>query len=365
MARFKNRYLGLDIGHHMIKAVELEGSTRNNWQVSGVGVAPTPGDSVADGVIANSELLSGAIRDLIRHNNLTAKHAFCSVSGPAIHFRPLRLPRMKDNQLRKAVQFKAKEAQTATPIDEMIVEYDIQDVDPSAADLDVLMVAAPRAIVESRAEAVSEAGLVVESIDLDGFALMRALIEFSPNPEDMFKTVAIVCMGHTYTEFNIVTRGTFSFPRSIPIGGSHFNHTLRSSLGLDETAVEEMKHLMDVRPLLSSDAYTQSSSPEQLLRPAMEELVRELTRSVNYYQSQFAEGTVDAAVDRVLLCGGGARMLGIQEYMYNRLRLDVEIADPLAAFFQNAASPEMELVSDYSPAMVCALGLALSGLPNK
>ncbi|MCA1597323.1 MAG: type IV pilus assembly protein PilM, partial [Chloroflexi bacterium] len=324
MARRVNRYLGLDVGHHMIKAVEIEGLNRTSWSVTGVGLAPTPAFSVADGVVVDSVTLSEAIRDLLRHNNLQSKSAFCSVSGPAVHFRPIRLPRMNEAQLRKAVLFKAREAPTSTPIEEMIVEYDVHDTDSTSTDLDIFLVAAPKNIVESRADAVAEAGLVVEAVDLEGFALMRALVEGSLDSHHRNRTVAIVAIGHTYTEFNIVTHGTFSFPRSIPIGGMHFDQTLKSSLGLDDQGVQELKHLMDVRSLLTADPYAANSSPEHLLRPSLEELVREITRSINYYQSQFAEGTPDATVDHVLICGGGARMNGIEEYMTTKLRIDVQ-----------------------------------------
>jgi len=365
MARAKHRYLGLDIGHHTLKAVEVEGTGAQNWAVTGVGMAPTPPDAIADGVVAQPEVLSTAIHDLLRHNSLNGRHVVLSVCGPAVNFRPIRLPRMKDNQLRKAVLFKARESQTTIPVEELVIEYDVQDSDPSVPDLDIMMVAAPRAIVESRTDAVSSAGLLVEAVDMDGFAMMRALVDFNPDPEVRFKTVAIVCLGHTYTEFNIVTRGSFSFPRSIPIGGSHLNGTLRSSLGLDLAAVEEMKHLMDVRPLLANDLYTANSSPEQLLRPALDELVREITRSINYYQSQFGDANAEGGVDAVLLCGGGARMNGIEEYMRSRLRQEVYVADPLAPFFESHPSPELDLVRDQSPALVSALGLALYELAGK
>ena len=364
MKRQKSRFLGLDIGHHTIKAVEVEGYDRGAWHVTAVGIAPTPADSVADGVVALPHLLSEAIRNLMRHNNLQARRVVCSVSGPAVHFRPLRLPKMSDNLLRKAVMFKAREAPMATPLEEMIVEYNVQATDSSATDLDVLLVAAPRAIVDSRADVLSDCGLTVEAIDLDGFALMRALVDFSLNDEDHQQTIAIVSMGHTYTEFNIVTRGTFSFPRSIPIGGSHFDHTLQNSLGLDAAAVEEMKQMVDLRTLLSPDPYAPPNSPDQLLRPAMDELVREITRSINYYQSQFAEGSTDAAVDHVLLCGGGARMKGIRDYMSARLRMDVQLANPLAPYFSANESPELDLVRDHAPSMVSALGLALYGFSS-
>jgi type IV pilus assembly protein PilM len=272
---------------------------------------------------------------------------------------------MNDTQIRKAVLFKARETPTATPLDEMVVEYDVQDPDPTMTDLDILMVAAPRAIVESRADAVRDAGLIVEAVDLEGFALMRALVECSPDRSILQKTVAIVSLGHTFTEFNIVTRGSFSFPRSIPIGGSHFNHTLQNSLGLDPKAVEEMKHFLDLRSLLSVDVASGNATPEQMLRPGMDELVREITRSINYYQSQFAEGAYESSIDQLLLCGGGARMTGMKEYVAARLRLDVEVADPLDSFFAANLSPEIDLVRDYAPALVCALGLALYCLVPK
>ena len=364
MGRRKERFLGLDIGHHAIKAVEVEGYDSSNWRISGLGIIPTPADCIADGVVAQPYILSEAIRSLTRRYNFQAKRAVCSVSGPAVHFRPVRLPRMHDAQLRKAVMFKAREAPTATPIEEMIVEYDVQDVDPTAPDLDILMVAAPRAIVESRADAVASAGLLVEAVDLDGFALMRALVEYSLNPEDRERTVAIVSLGHTYTEFNIVTHGVFSFPRSIPIGGSHFSHAIRSTMGPEANGIEEIKQNIDLRKLLETDPYSTESGPEQMLRPAMEELVRELMRSINYYQSQFSEGAREAELAHLLLCGGCARMIGMKEYMSARLRMDVEIADPLASYLAEHPGPDLEEVREQSPAMVSALGLALYGLPN-
>jgi type IV pilus assembly protein PilM len=320
----KKSFVGLDLGHHSLKAVQLEKSP-GGWRVARVASMPTPPDAIKDGVVTDSLSLTAAIRALLKENHINATSAHIAVSGGSVVVRQVRMPRMAEATLRKSIKFEASRY-VPSSVEESYVEFEI--VGPADDNqMDVLMVAAPREIVESRVQACEAAGLQVESVDVEAFAIFRSLIEADELHDWSEKTLAIVNIGSSMTNMSVVTGGVFAMTRSIPNGGHTLTDALKSYFKLSYEDAESGKGQLDLRDLLD-EAKPKENPPLRVLQQHLDDLVREVRRSLNYYQSQQTEGSQNKQqVDLVMLTGGGAKMLGMAEYIIHKLSIETVSSD--------------------------------------
>ncbi len=321
----KKLLVGLDMGHHTIKAVLMERSS-NGWRLAKVVSTPTPPDSIRDGVVVNQEDVAEAIRQLLRKSHINATSAIISVAGASVVVRTVRIPKMPETTLRKSIKFEAGRY-VPTSVEDSFIEFEILGpVDDNQ--MDVLIVAAPKDIVESRVGACQAAGLDVDVVDIEPFAAFRALVEADPQFDLQNLTLAVIDIGAYTTNVSVVSKGVFAMTRSINQGGATLTKELVSYFDLSPDDAESGKSQLDLRDLMD-DSKPLENPPLRVIQPHVDELVREIRRSLNYYQSQQTEGGQPNPVNSVLVCGGGAKLLGMPEYIAHKLEMIVTPAGVL------------------------------------
>lgn len=314
----KKSYVGLDLGHHAIKAMQVE-RTPSGWKVTRVDSIPTPPDGIKDGVVVSHDEVSAAIRALMRKAHINATCANISVAGASVVVRTVRIPKMQEAVLRKSIKFEAGRY-VPTSVDDSFIEFEILG-HADETQMDVLIVAAPKDIVESRVKACEAAGLEVEIVDIEPFATYRSLVEADPDKDWSQTTVALVDIGASTTNVSVVSKGIFAMTRTIPQGGHTLTQALAGYFKLDEPDAEAGKAQLDCRELLSDKPI--ENPPLRVLQPHLDELIREVRRSLNYYQSQQTEAGHQNPVASILVAGGGAKLEGLPEYIAHKLGLEV------------------------------------------
>lgn len=316
MSLFVRRsYVGIDLGSHSLKAVQVQ-RTGDAWKVTKIAFAPTPAGTIKDGVVLSPDDLGDAIKEMLKSAGITANTAHIAAAGGSVFVRPIAFPTMSESTLRKSIKFEAGRYVPGS-IDDSFIEFDI--IGPiDEARMNVLIVAAPKDIVQSRVLACEAAGLEVDGVDVEMFAIYRSLLEtdmkFAPENE----TIAIVDVGATATTISVVDRGIFSVSRSIPNGGNVLTEALASYFKLETADAESGKSQLDLRSLVNPQGDNENP-PLRVLQPHLDDLLREIRRSLNYFQSQQAEAGDDRQVERLVLAGGGAKLGGLAEYIEHRL----------------------------------------------
>jgi type IV pilus assembly protein PilM len=314
----KKSYVGVDLGTHALKAVQVEKSG-NMWRLSHAAVAKTPPDCIRDGVVTDQESLATAIKQLLKNGGISATSAHIAAAGAAVFVRVVPFPKMPEAVLRKSIKYEASRYVPGS-VDDSYIEFEI--VGPiNETQMNVLIVAAPKDIVESRIKACEAAGLEVESVDIEVFASYRSLIETSPNYDISESTIALVDIGASNTSVSVINKGVFSMNRAIPNGGRALTDELKKRFGLEDDDAEEGKAQLDVRGFLGSGDET---PPLKVIQSQLEEMVREIRRSMNYFQSQQAESGEGSTVDKLVLTGGGSKLTGLAEYLAQKLSMPVE-----------------------------------------
>jgi type IV pilus assembly protein PilM len=330
--------IGLDIGSHQIKAIYLE-RKRGGWTVTAAGVAPTPPDTVAEGIVHEPVQVAEAISQLLRDRNIPPGEAIAAISGSTVTVRQIRMPNVPTGALPKAVRFEA--AKYLPSVQESAVEYAILGKSGEPLQLDVLLVAAPNDMVNSRVFAMERAGLEPVAIDIEAFALLRSLIAAG---FDLSEPMAVLNMGAAFTDFHILFDQSIALTRSIPMGGSTLTQAIVSAANVSVEDAEALKQQLDLQPappfvqhsaVVEDGIEPPAPTPPppgldmamQVTMPFLDEILREVRRSLNFYHSQFPEGSAEQNVTRLLLCGGTARMRGLAGFLEERLSVPVSVLD--------------------------------------
>ena len=371
----KEKVVGVDIGSRFIKVVQAEaGRAPGTWQIVKAAVGPTPPDAVRDGIVMDQAGVAQALRALMQSENIDANAAVAAISGASVIVRHIKLPRMTESVLRRSVRFEAAK-HISSNVDDSMIEFEITGAVPGEDDkMSVMLVAAPIDMVESRLAVLTQAGLEPVGVDIEAFALQRALVDLSPTRPGEGTTLALLDIGATTTDVNIVTNGLFALTRSIPIAGDSFTQALKMvAPGEGWNALEEIKAQVEMTTLLLPDADPEAATLARAIQPTLDELLREVRRSTNYYQSQLSDpansilpaGTTSQTsgpVARIIITGGSAKMKGLEAYMAARLGIPVEIWDPFAGPALDTAPMAPGFIEENHPFLVTGVGLALKDL---
>src|SRR2546421_2613137 len=225
------------------------------------------------------------------------------------------------------------------------VELDFQILDPDAEGLqmNVLLVAAKRELVESRVGLLGEAGLDPSIIDVDAFAIHNA---FELNhPDAMQGVVGLVNIGHEVTNVNILEDGIPVLTRDLSVGTRRFREDLQREKGL---ASEEAEKVI------------QGQSQHADLAGYVERRGEEIAVGVERAAAFLATASRSAgSLGRIFMSGGGARIPGLNDALAGRLKVPVEMASPVQRLRYRDAAFQTVSIDEVAPLLMLSVGLAL------
>jgi len=359
--------IGVDIGSSAIKLAQLAPS-REGIALRKAGSTLTPPGAVKNGIIVDPLGVSQAISSLLEALQVEASMAVGGVAGPAVVVRQVSLPAMSRKQLQQSIQWEARNY-ISFPVEDSIVEFQILPGSASENDsnlMEVMLVAAPREMVEGCAETMELAGLEPVAVEVQAFAAMRTILGMSDVHDD--STIALVGCGASFSEITIVKGQRFVLSRIIPIAGNSLTEAICSSLEVGREEGELLKEttlraVQSEEERASLDPAAQQAS--RAIEPMLDELIREIRRSLAYhdYQQKLPEAeTQGQGADRIILSGGSARLLGMDRYLGSQLGVPTEVADIFGPAGLEAAQENVTFLGEHAPTLVIAVGLALREL---
>ncbi len=362
---------GLDIGSSAIKLVQLQ-RTKEGVSLHKAGSAPTPAGAMKAGVIVDPLAMAQAVRSLLEALQVDGGPAVAGVAGPTVVVREVPLPVMSDRQLRKSIQWEARNY-ISFPVEDSVVEFEVLDR-PAASGgghMRVMLVAAPRDMVDSQVETLDLAGLEAVAVETQPFASMRGLGAANGQLKAPGETTALLEIGASYTEITIVKDGQFVLSRMIPIAGNAFTETIKTALdiSLDEAAQLKEKAMHVV--LSEEERATLDPAAQQASRaiePHLDELIREVRRSLAYhdYQQQSPDAAAgELGVNQILLSGGSSKLPRIAEYFQAQLGVPVSVINVFSAGHVQAHGVNQEYLQAHAPALLVSTGLALRELTQE
>ena len=309
----KKNVIGVDIGSSAIKVVELK-DTKKGYQLVNYGIAPIPSEVIVDGAIMDSFAIVEAIKGLLSEKKIKTKDAAISVSGHSVIIKKITLPAMTEEELEESIQWEA-EQYIPFPISDVNMDFHILEMVAGQPQMDVLIVAVKKDMINDYTAVMAEAGLNPVVVDVDSFALENMYcINYDIDPE---QTVALVNIGANVININILKGGTSKLTRDVSAGGRQITNEIQKHVGVSFEDAEILKCGGEVSGV-------DPSSVEEIVKTASNTLVTEVQRSFDFYLSTAQEGRID----KVYLSGGSSMLKGIVEAISERTGISTEVANP-------------------------------------
>ena len=363
--------LGIDLGHHAIKAVLLE-RTAETIVIRYAGYVLMPAEALQKGVLVEQRAVAAQIRQIVRQCGHNARAASIAIPIEHLVVRLIDLPAMDDEALRAASRFEARKY-LPYPVDkaEIVIIPVGQIVDSEGAPrMQALLAAAPRNVVRSRAETLEMAGLEVAGIEIEPLTLMRTFRADSGPQNTVWggQPSVYVHLGQKSSGMCVVRGTRLLFVHAISWGSSRLTQALAAGIGCSLDEAREIEESPSA--VISANGNFSWGDGEDRretgsLMPEMERLGREMQRLLNYYRSLFPERSYEGILDRLIVSGGRANLKGLSHFFTELFQLEVETRNPFQSFETHLSLSGYTAISGRNQSFAVAIGLALGDLQRE
>jgi type IV pilus assembly protein PilM len=352
-SRGAKRITGLKIGASQLAAARVA----NNGSAELLQIARTPLEPgiVVGGELRDPDALAEALKDFFAKNNLPKKGVRLGIANNRIGVRTFDIAGINDEkQLTNAIRFRAQET-LPIPIDEAVLDYQVlgdgtsEDGQPTKR---VLLVVAYRDLIDRYVDACKKAGISLIGIDLEAFALLRALQAPQTDTEADAALVA-VAIGHDRSTFAVSDGRICEFTRVLEWGGAALNVAIARALDAAPSEVDSVKRALALTDEMVPEGLTaeQAQKARDAMRRAIQTFARELVSSLQYYQNQPAS----LGIGEIVLTGGTAHLAGLSSELERLIGVRVRVGDPLGRMKVSKKVGEAEQVGS----LAVAIGLGI------
>jgi type IV pilus assembly protein PilM len=340
----KKSVIGLDIGSSQIKVVELTGYPKAT-QILTVGIAPLLPDAIVDGEVMDREVVIDTIRTLFDKYKIQAKDVSTSISGRGVIVKKIKMDKMKKSEVSEQIRWEA-EQYVPFDIENVSLAFEIVNPDAGSGQMEVLLVAAKSEVVNSYVSLIKEMGLNPVTLDISPFAIQN-VYDFN-YPVLPGKLIALVTIGAEITNISFIIDNVNHFTRDIFSATNSCSQKIQREMGLNRAQAEQ---------LIRGEAL-EGVTPEEVdkfFQEFAEEVAVGLDKVIPFLPGEKEK------IDRIVLCGGGALIRGLVDYLRNRFDTEVMVINALQNIKYDPAIFEEERAEKISPVIAEAIGLALRG----
>lgn len=378
----KHSFLGVDIGAHGIKLVELK-KNKNRPQLWTYGIIDEALDIHLDQPRGETQHLiveakkeeqpiqleqemkgkkpsvvfsvqdrkrieeySRLLKTLVKAARVSTTNVTASLPVSYIFHALLTMPIVDKRQLDPIVRAEVAKM-LSRPIEDMQITHQMvptTSVEGQEKYMKVLVTAAPKELVAFYTAIFQKAGLHLQELETEAFALERSLVG-----KDAAVSM-IVDIGGERTNFFIIEQGLPLTQRTTQLGGDKFDELLMKQLGVDKKAVYYLKKDISLLPA------------HALTTPAFDELINEIVKEIQYTFDLFLNqmGNTRKRPEKIILTGGASFFPRVAERIQSKFAMKVFIGDPWGrVVYQQALKNILDTIG---PRMAVSIGLAMRNI---
>jgi type IV pilus assembly protein PilM len=339
MAFGKKSSIGLDIGSSYLKVVQLK-DTKGGYELELFEILQLPPELIVDGSIIDSLRLVDSLKELLRKAKLKTKDAVISIAGhSSVIIKRVTLPEMSEEELSESIKFEA-EQYIPFDIDEVNLDFQILGPKEEPGNMDVILVAVKKDIINEYISVVKEAGFNPLIVDVNSFALENIYeINYDIEPD---RNIAIVNIGASTINMNVLNGGVSVFTRDSAVGSNLHTEALQREFNLTYDVAERLKQGQTVENVSPEEAIA-------VIESASDEIIGEVSRSFEYFPEDISE---------VILSGGCSFVRDFPKLLAEKVNIEVKVIEP----FKNIRVPKLfdvTYLEEMGPIAAVAAGLAL------
>lgn len=314
-------YLGIDIGSHGIKLVELKKKGKRAHLFTYAYTDKELAQNERDGSFLDAETVIGLLKSMVKKAKTVSTQVLASLPSSAVHSAVINIPKFSKKEETTAFVRREAEKLILLPLADVVLDWKIIQfnklVGKEKTEM-ALMTAAPKKLIASYSEIFKSAGLNLISLETEASALISALIGKDTAP------ILLIDIGATQTDLFLVEQGAPLFFHTIQMGGRNFTEVLQKILGVEAEEAEQIKrdlpsHGLNQRPL---------SSFPTIFEPVAASLIESIKYCFEIYGKQKEDPL--ARPEKIILTGGSALIPFLDTHIINIFNLKVYIGDPWA-----------------------------------
>ncbi|MFW5702462.1 MAG: type IV pilus assembly protein PilM [Candidatus Dojkabacteria bacterium] len=337
-------FIGVDVGTAMTKVTRVSWDG-NSPRLEEAFSFKTGANDLRTDDAAGRAALANTIKDALKGAKTKVTKTVIALPESTVFNRLLTFPKLSEGELDNAIHWNAKQF-LPIPVDEVKMDWiQTAEIEQDGKQMvQLLVVAAPKRIIDQSLNIFNEAGLELIAIETEAVATSRAIANAYP----VDAPILVVDIGSSGTDLSVLVKKKLIFSQSLATGSDAFDKALISQFKIDSAQAEQYK---------SKTGITQEGDGQiaATLAPVVKVILDELVKTINYFRTKYQQSTPQS----VKLIGSGARMPGMPQYLSQGLGIPVELAD----LSQNLKMSK-EVESEYGSASALvelgvALGLAL------
>jgi len=338
--------VGLDIGNYAVKLVKIV-HTRSGPKLVAFGYAELKPETLSNGEIKNRDALLETITTLIHNTDPEIKDVIVSLSwsfgvlGDRIELKSQKGKSDEDTILSEASQ------RPPFDVENITLDYKVLRRNVETQDLEVFLVAAKNQVMQSYINVLFDAGLRPIVVDVDAFAFANAYMYTvgEANPEDV---TALINIGDSFTNITFLKGGIYHSTRDVSTAGDYFAKQIQRQLKVGR---EQAQNLVKGRE-------TENIDPARL-QSTIEFCCDELQVGIDLAFQYFQNTEKDTKVSKIVLCGGGACIPGVPEYLQRRHDTQVAVLNPLLNVALDQDVFQSPIPETTATLLTVAVGMAL------
>ncbi|MDQ3865787.1 MAG: type IV pilus assembly protein PilM [Actinomycetota bacterium] len=348
--------VGLKIGASRLSAARLVVNGRNELvQLAQARLEP---GVVTAGEVRDVPALASALQAFFKDHKLPRRRVRLGVASNRVGVRTIELTDIDEpRQLANAIRFRAQEV-LPIPFEDAVLDFHVlprsdDEVDGMAAR--VVVAVAHRELIDAYVEAARYAGVRLERIDLEAFALLRALVPAAlPHPEEEPSALVAISIGAERSVLAVSDGKSCDFSRVIDWGGTALTRALAKVIGESDDAAELLKGRLSLT--LAADGIP-GVTPEQSLEARatvdseLRRFAREIVSSLQFYQSQ----PTSLGIREIVLAGGTSQLAGIDDALRRLVGVRVRVGNPASTLTVGKRCRDTYL----NPSFAVPIGLAI------
>ncbi|MFH1461158.1 MAG: type IV pilus assembly protein PilM [Patescibacteria group bacterium] len=340
-------YLGIDIGASAVKIVEL-GKEEGRYKLENYAIF-----SLADYLsqenrqisseaqkLSNQEMVE-LVKETIKEAGFDSRSAYLAIPVYSSFFTSIDFPNMSKKEIAAAIPFEARKY-VPVPISEVILDWSLINPNNQKDYQQVLLIAVLKKVFDDYNQITRSAGLDLKGIEGETFSLSRALVGNDKS------VIILLDAGARSINISIVDQGYIRLAHNLEMGGQKISQTIAQQMGISLGKAEQIKKKLSV----SREATQELVQAKEILQASLGAIIIEIKKIIDSYQNKYHQ-----KIEKCVLAGGGANLIGFNDSLVNRLGLDVSLANPFArVIYPEKLKP---ILKDLGPSLAVATGLAM------
>jgi len=347
----RNRLVGLDIGSKTIKAAEVIES-KKGFVLSKFGMSEIAPGLIEDGAIKDPEAVAEILRNLFKIYGIKNSNVAVSIGGYSVIVKKISVPTATEDQLQDTISF---EAEQYIPFDINDVNLDFQilgENENNPNQMNVLLVAAKKEMVNDYVNLAELAGLEPRIIDVDAFALQNI---FEQNYDLSGDTnIALIDIGASKTSLNILKGDNSVFMRDVSLGCGQINQKIATLIDCSMEEAETIKFGEGTDKISAEDL-------SDIISAVVADWCTEIRRALDFFYSTYP----DDQIKQIILSGGGGNIQELRQLLAVETSAEVTTINPFQRFYIDSEKFDTEYMEKIAPQASICMGLATRKVDDK